>query len=159
MNLIEPSIFMTYRNTLRGASLFGFLALAACAPSSNLVNVRGQDVPTAIFVFFDEDSAIPQTESESVINEAAAFLVQYDNTVARIVGHVAPDEELSSDENQRLDRLRAASIGALLVQFGVQGDRIQPISAGRRENMSTQGGDPSIDRRVDIIFATRPLAN
>lgn len=150
---------MIYSNILSSALLLGFVALAACAPSSNLVNVRGQDVPTATFVFFDEDPAIPQTESEAVINETAAFLVQYDNTVARIVGHVAPDEELSSDENQRLDRLRAASIGARLVQLGVQSDRIQPISAGRRENMSTQGGDPSIDRRVDIIFGTRPLVN
>lgn len=147
---------MTYGNILRSTLLLGLLALAACAPPSNLVNVRGQDVPTAIFVFFDEGSAVPQEESEAAINEAAAFLVQYDNTVARIVGHVAPDEELSSDDDQRLDRLRAASIGARLVQFGVQGDRIQPISAGRRENMSVRGGDPSIDRRVDIIFGTTP---
>lgn len=153
---MESQIFMTYGNILRSTFLLGFLALAACAPPSNLVNVRGQDVPTAIFVFFDEGSAIPQEESEAAINEAAAFLVQYDNTVARIVGHVAPDEELSADDDQRLDRLRAASIGARLVQFGVQGDRIQPISAGRRENMSVRGGDPSIDRRVDIIFGTTP---
>jgi outer membrane protein OmpA-like peptidoglycan-associated protein len=134
--------------------MLGMLALTACAPSSNLINVRGQDVPTAIFIFFDKDSAIPQEESERAINEAAAFLVQYDNTVARIVGHVAPDEELASDPDQRLDRARAAAIGSRLVQYGVQGNRIQPISSGRKENMSGQGGDPSIDRRVDILFAT-----
>ena len=147
---------MTVKVALRGVFLFSILALTACAPSSNLINVRGQDVPTAIFIFFDKDSAIPQEESERAINEAAAFLVQYDNTVARIVGHVAPDEELASDPNQRLDRLRAASIGSRLVQYGVQGNRIQPIVAGRSENMSGQGADPSIDRRVDILFATRP---
>lgn len=147
---------MTVKAALRGIFLLSMLALTACAPSSNLINVRGQDVPTAIFIFFDEDSAIPQEESERAINEAAAFLVQYDNTVARIVGHVAPDEELASDPNQRLDRLRAAAIGSRLVQYGVQGNRIQPIVAGRSENMSGQGADPSIDRRVDILFATTP---
>lgn len=137
----------------------GLLALTACAPSSNLINVRGQDVPTAFFVFFDEDSAIPQSESDAAINEAAAFLVQYDNTVARVVGHVAPDEDLSSDPDQRLDRLRSASIGSRLIQYGVESDRIQPVAAGRGENMSGQGGDPSIDRRVDILFGTRPVTN
>jgi outer membrane protein OmpA-like peptidoglycan-associated protein len=147
---------MSVKLALRGMVVFGMLAMTACAPSSNLINVRGQDVPTAIFIFFDKDSAIPQEESERAINEAAALLVQYDNTVARIVGHVAPDEELASDPDQRLDRARAAAIGSRLVQYGVQGNRIQPISAGRRENMSGQGGDASIDRRVDILFATRP---
>ena len=145
---------MTSQQILRGFFLVSFLALTACAPSSNLINVRGQEVPTAIFIFFDKDSAIPQEESGQAINEAAAFLVQYDNTVARIVGHVAPDEELASDANQRLDRLRAAAIGSRLVQYGVQSNRIQPIASGRKENMSGQGGDPSIDRRVDILFAT-----
>lgn len=145
---------MTFKACRRIAIIFFLFALTACAPSSGLVNVKGRDVPTAVFVFFDKDSPVPQDESESVINEAAAFLVQYDNTVARIVGHVAPDEELSSDEDQRLDRLRAAAIGARLVQYGVQGNRIQPAVAGRRENMSGQGGDPAIDRRVDILFAT-----
>lgn len=147
---------MIGKSALRGLLLFGMLGLTACAPSSNLINVRGQDVPTAIFIFFDEDSAIPQEESERAINEAAAFLVQYDNTVARIVGHVAPDEELASDPDRRLDRARAAAIGSRLVQYGVQGDRIQPVVAGRSENMSGQGADPSIDRRVDILFATTP---
>ena len=67
---------MSVKVALRGMVVFGMLAMTACAPSSNLINVRGQDVPTAIFIFFDKDSAIPQEESERAINEAAAFLVQ-----------------------------------------------------------------------------------
>ena len=136
----------------------GILALAACAPGQNsdLIDVRGQDVPTAAFVFFDEGSAVPQEESEIAINEAAAFLVQYDNTVARVVGHISPSEEVPSDPTQRLDRLRVAAVGARLSQYGVSSERIEAVTAGRQENMSQPGGDTSIDQRVDILFATRP---
>lgn len=140
----------------RAAGLLAILVLSACAPASNLIDVSGQDVPTAVFVFFDAGSATPQAESDIAINEAAAFLVQYDNTFARIIGHVAPDEALSPDANQRLDTLRSTSVGVQLMQLGVGGDRIQQVSAGRGENMSAPGGDPSIDRRVDIIFGTVP---
>lgn len=143
---------------IRGLGLLGVLALAACAPGQNsgLVDVRDQDVPTAIFVFFDQGSTVPQEESEIAINEAAAFLVQYDNTVARVVGHVSPAEEIPSDPTQRLDRLRVAAVGARLSQYGVSSERIEAVTAGRQENMSRPDGDTSIDQRVDILFDTRP---
>lgn len=142
---------------MRGLTLMGVLFIAACAPGQDprLVNVRGQDVPTAAFVFFDEGSAVPQEESEITINEAAAFLTQYDNTVARVVGHVSPAEPVPSDPTQRLDRLRVAAVGARLARYGVSSDRIEAVTAGRQENMSQPGGDTSIDQRVDILFSTR----
>jgi outer membrane protein OmpA-like peptidoglycan-associated protein len=139
---------------MRAVGLTSLLALTACAPASQEINVRGQDVPTAIFVFFDKDSANPQSESMRAINEAAAFLVQYDNTVARIVGHIAPDEPQSPDADRRLDTMRSVAVAALMMQMGVQNNRIQPVSMGYGENMSSSAEDREIDRRVDIIFST-----
>lgn len=128
------------------------LLLAACAPGERLDNVRGQPVPTATFLFFDKDSATLQPDSIPVLRDAAAYLVQYDNTFARIVGHVAPDESTSGAVEQRLDTQRTMTVGTQLMELGVQAGRIQPFSAGRAENMSATAGDVDIDRRVDIIF-------
>lgn len=128
------------------------LIMAACAPRSELIDVRGQPVPTAVFLFFDKDAAQPQADSTPALNEAASFLVQYDNTVARIVGHVAADEALPSDPSQRIDTLRTAAVGSELMRLGVSPDRIQPVNAGRSENMASSGAENAIDRRVDILF-------
>lgn len=134
------------------AGLALLLVISACAPRSELVDVRGQPVPTAVFLFFDKDTAQPQEDSLGALNEAAAFLVQYDNTVARIVGHVAADEPLPSEQSGRIDTLRTAAVGSELMRLGVRADRIQPVSAGRSENMAPSRSEADIDRRVDIIF-------
>lgn len=140
-------------NLIRTVAGLGLLlVMAACAPRSELVDVRGQPVPTAVFLFFDKDSAEPQPDSVEALNEAAAFLVQYDNTVARIVGHVASDEPLPSDQSRRIDTLRTAAVGSELMRLGVLADRIQPVSAGRGENMAPSSSETDIDRRVDILF-------
>jgi len=136
-------------HALVGAVMF---FLAACAPTDRLDNVRGKSIPTATFLFFDKDSATLQPDSIPALREAAAYLVQYDNTFARIVGHVAPDESTSGAVEQRIDTQRTMSVGTQLMELGVQAGRIQPFSAGRAENMSTTAADVDIDRRVDIIF-------
>jgi len=141
-------IFRRPHALLGGLMIF----LAACAPTDRLDNVRGQPVPTATFLFFDKDSATLQADSIPALREAAAYLVQYDNTFARIVGHVAPDEPNSVAVEQRIDTQRTMSVGTQLMELGVQAGRIQPFSAGRAENMSATSDDVDIDRRVDIIF-------
>lgn len=130
-------------------------ALSACAANPGLVDVRGQPVPTAAFLFFDKDSAQPQAESEAALREAAAYLVQYDNTVARIVGHIAPDEPDDLPSEQRLDTLRATAVGTRLMELGVSATRIEPLGAGRGENMSSGPDSADIDRRVDILFGVQ----
>lgn len=145
------------RRTLRGlAAVLSLAAVSACAPGgSGLVDVRGQPVPTAVFLFFDKDSAQPQADSEQALREAAAFLVQYDNTIARIVGHVAPDEAMGGPIEQRIDTQRATSVGTRLIQLGVSPARIEPFSAGRNENMAQGTDSVDIDRRVDILFGVQ----
>jgi outer membrane protein OmpA-like peptidoglycan-associated protein len=139
----------------RLAFVLCMVSLAACAPVDGLVDVRGKPVPTAVFVFFDKDAAQPQVESDAALQEAAAYLLQYDNTVARIVGHLARDEKMAGAVTQRLDSQRAGTVGARLTQLGVAPNRIQPLSAGRKENMAAASDSPDIDRRVDILFGVR----
>lgn len=136
----------------RLAAILCLVSLAACAPVDGLVDVRGQPVPTAVFVFFDKESAQPQVESDAALREAAAYLLQYDNTVARIVGHMARDEKMEGADAQRIDSRRAATVGTRLIQLGVASNRIQPLSAGTSENLAGASGSPDIDRRVDILF-------
>jgi len=131
------------------------LLLSACGTGTQLEDVRGQPVPTATFLFFDKDSGDLQPDSVPVLRQAAAYLVQYDNTFARIVGHVAPDEAIDLPVAQRLDTRRATTVGTQLMQLGVQAERIQPFSAGKNENMSNSPENVAIDRRVDIIFGVR----
>ena len=145
-NLAKPKIL--------AASIL-LAALAACAPGAQLEDVRGKPVPTATFLFFDKDSAELQSDSVPALRQAAAFLIQYDNTYARIVGHVAPDEAVNLPVDQRIDAQRSTVVGTQLMQLGVQAERLQPFSAGQAENMSQPSGDSNIDRRVDIIFAVR----
>ena len=142
------------RHTLRGiCALLSVAVVSACSSAENgLRDVRGQPVPTAVFLFFDKDSAQPQAESEQALREAASFLVQYDNTIARIVGHVAPDESMEGPVEQRIDTQRATSVGTRLIQLGVSPVRIQPFGAGRNENMAQGVESVDIDRRADILF-------
>jgi outer membrane protein OmpA-like peptidoglycan-associated protein len=127
------------------------LSLAAvvggCADTQN---VRGKPVPTAFFVFFDEGSAAPTADSLVVLDEAAAYLKQYDNTAVRVVGHVSPDETQAN-----LDQERASRVAEELVKRGAQPVRMQLVGAGSTENVSGTAGidDTSVDHRVDILFS------
>lgn len=129
------------------------LILSACAQTPT-VDVRDRAVPTAMFVFFDRDQTDIKEDARPVLDEAAAFLTQYPNTQARVVGHLAPDEAKSDDPKDQLDAQRVIAVMSYLFEQGVTGERVQPANRGRAENMSTQGTE-DIDRRVDILFATQ----
>lgn len=124
------------------------LALAGCVGTPN---VKGKPVPTAYFVFFPKDSAEPDEDAKAVFDEAAAYLTQYDNTAVRIVGHVSKDESAA-----QLDQQRASRAAEELAKRGAQPVRMQLLGMGSQENISNDPsvGDPSVDRRVEILFST-----
>ena len=135
--------------TLLGVSI----VVAGCAQTPR-IDVRDRAVPTAMFVFFERDLAEITADARPVLDEAAAFLTQYPNTQARVVGHLAPDEAEVEDPRERLDAKRAISVMGYLFDRGVTGERVQPANRGRAENMSSPGTE-DIDRRVDILFSTQ----
>lgn len=124
------------------------VALSGCV---GMPDVKGKPVPTAFFVFFEKDSATPNAESNPVFDEAAAYLIQYDNTAVRIVGHMATDEKVAD-----LDQQRASRVAEELAKRGAQAVRMKLVGMGAKENLSSDPavGDPTVDRRVEILFST-----
>jgi len=120
--------------------------MSACMQTQN---VRGKPVPTAFFVFFDQGSAEPTKESAAIFDEAAAFLKQYDNTTARVVGHISTEEASAT-----LDQERASRVAEELVKRGAQAARLQLLGVGNTEKITGRNGntDSSMDRRVEILF-------
>ncbi|MEY4982751.1 MAG: OmpA family [Pseudomonadota bacterium] len=118
--------------------------LGACATGPD---VRGKPVPTAYFIFYEKDTVTPTEDASASLDEAAAFLTQYDNTSVRIVGHVSADETVTG-----LDQQRASHVAEELAKRGAQPPRMQLLSVGNAESISTD--DPAADRRVEILFVT-----
>ena len=120
--------------------------MSACTQTQD---VRGKPVPTAFFVFFEEGSAEPMKESAAIFDEAAAYLKQYDNTSARVVGHISTEEASES-----LDQERASRVAEELVKRGALAARLQLLGVGDKEKITGVGGnsDSAVDRRVEILF-------
>lgn len=134
------------------------VALGACAPvMSDLERtVASQDVPTAMFVFFDKDSVTPVEGSDVVFDRAAAVLGVFDNIGVKVVGHKAKDEAARID-GISLDEARARAMVKALTGRGVAGKIVDARSQGTKESMAkAAGGDTSVDRRGEFIFGRLP---
>lgn len=126
-------------------------AISGCADTQS---IRGKPVPTAFFVFFDQDSADPTSDSAVILTEAASYLKQYDNTAVRVVGHTSSDET-----RPNLDQERASRVAEELVKRGAKPARMQLLGVGSTEmvsgsgSSSSSGTDRSADYRVEILFS------
>lgn len=121
--------------------------ISGCADTQS---IRGKPVPTAFFVFFDKGSADPTSDSTVILNEAASYLKQYDNTAVRVVGHTSSDET-----RPNLDQERASRVAEELVKRGAKPARMQLLGVGSSETVSGSDGsaDTSADHRVEILFS------
>jgi outer membrane protein OmpA-like peptidoglycan-associated protein len=123
--------------------------LASCA---QFPPVKDRDVPTAFFVFFDENSAQTVDGSDKILDEVAGFLKFYGDLTVNIVGQRA-ESETSDATDETIDAQRANFVAAQLQTRGVAAERMSVGSKGVSESMaSAAGGDESVDRRVDIII-------
>jgi outer membrane protein OmpA-like peptidoglycan-associated protein len=130
--------------------------LASCA---QFPPVKDRDIPTAFFVFFDENSAQTVDGSDKILDEVAGFLKFYGDLTVNIVGQRAESEtsdatdETSDATDGTIDVQRANFVAAQLQTRGVAAERMSVGSKGVSESMaSAAGGDESVDRRVDIII-------
>ncbi len=136
-------------NWLRSSiALISVVLISGCVGTQD---VRGKAVPTAFFVFFESGSGEPTPDSKVILDEAAAFLKQYDNTSVRVVGHISPDET-----EPHLDQKRASRVAEELVKRGAQPARMELLGVGSTEEISGKDGtnDSSVDHRVEILFNT-----
>lgn len=132
------------------------LLLVVLASCSQVPPVKDRDVPSAFFVFFDENSAKPVEGSTKILDEVSAFLKYYDDLSVSIVGQRAISET-SDKTDGPLDAQRAAVVAAQLQRRGIEIGRMVVDSKDVSESMAAAaGGDNAVDRRVDIMIRIVP---
>ena len=111
---------------------------------------REQDILTATFkgeTFFDTNSFTIKPGGWAEINRVATVLNKYPNTNIQVAGHT---DSLGDEEyNQRLSERRANAVKNALIQYGVNGSRIQAIGYGESLPISS---DNAQNRRVEIVI-------
>ncbi len=78
---------------------------------------------------FASGSAIIQPESNSILDEAAAFLTENPDVIVEIGGHT--DSQGSEESNQALSQARADAVKAALEERGVTNE-LRPVGFGER---------------------------
>ena len=127
------------------------LLLVFLASCSQFPPVKDRVVPTAFFVFFDENSAQAVDGSAKVLDEVAGFLKFYDDLTVNIIGQRAKSETSDATDGL-LDAQRATFVAGQLQTRGVTAQRMSVGSKGVSESMASEaGGEESVDRRVDIM--------
>ncbi len=111
---------------------------------------REQDILTATFkgeAFFDTNSYVIKPGGYTELNRVAAVLNKYPQTRIQVAGHT--DSRGAEDYNQQLSEKRANAVKNVLIQNGVDGNRIQAIGYGESMPVSS---DYARNRRVEIVI-------
>ncbi len=128
--------------------------LSACgvADSELQRSVKNDEVPTAFFVLFEPNSAVPTAGSEKVIREVFLLMSRYKTLSAKVVAHNSTSE-VSPQLGSKLDEQRSTFVVGKLVGQGISAARLGVLNMGAKESMAAiAGGDESVDRRVEIIM-------
>lgn len=151
------------------AGMAAALALAACetvpgegpgegaraapsVPAEPAAETRQTEVPTAYFLFFGPDSIELPPSELIVVQELVGLLGSHRNLRANIVGHRAADER-GQVQGMPIDQARSVYVGELLSANGVDPARLTAAASDTRESVAeAAGGDPDVDRRVDVIL-------
>ncbi len=107
-------------------------------------------------ITFDTDSTYVRSSFRPEINKIARNLQDYPDTTVDVIGHT--DSTGNADYNQALSADRAAAVTDILLQQGVDRNRIVSYGRGEREPVAsndTESGKAQ-NRRVEIII--RPKA-
>jgi len=101
-------------------------------------------------VTFDFGKSELKPQFYRALNNVAATLASYDQTIVEVVGHT---DSIGSDAvNQRLSEQRAAAVGNYLIAQGVQRARFEIHGVGKQypiADNSTEAGR-ALNRRVEI---------
>ncbi|KTG16939.1 MULTISPECIES: OmpA family protein [unclassified Guyparkeria] len=103
-------------------------------------------------ITFQTDSAEIQPQFRRTLNDIAASIQQYPNTVVRVEGHT--DSTGSASYNQDLSVNRAQSVASYLAQSGVSPSRVQAIGYGESRPIATNSTPQgrAQNRRVEILI-------
>lgn len=103
-------------------------------------------------VTFQTNSAQIQPQFRRTLNDVAASIQQYPNTVVRVEGHT--DSTGSASYNQDLSVNRAQSVASYLAQQGVSSSRLQAVGYGESRPIATNSTPQgrAQNRRVEILI-------
>jgi outer membrane protein OmpA-like peptidoglycan-associated protein len=106
-------------------------------------------------VTFDTDSTTVKPGLHAELDRIANVMVRYPDTLIRVEGHT---DSIGSDSyNQDLSERRAANVRNLLVQRGVDFNRLQVIGYGESAPVATNETEAGrqMNRRVEIKVAPK----
>ncbi|HLM53298.1 MAG TPA: OmpA family protein [Pseudoxanthomonas sp.] len=101
-------------------------------------------------VTFDFNQANLKPQFHPALNNVAATLAEYNQTIVEITGHT---DAIGSDAvNQRLSEQRAASVGNYLIGRGLMRERFEIVGMGKNYPIADNGTDAgrAKNRRVEI---------
>ncbi|HET6782593.1 MAG TPA: OmpA family protein [Pseudoxanthomonas sp.] len=101
-------------------------------------------------VTFDFGKADLKPQFYPALNNVAATLAQYNQTIVEVAGHT---DSIGSDAvNQRLSEQRAASVGNYLIGQGLVRERFEIVGMGKNYPVASNETDSgrALNRRVEI---------
>lgn len=101
-------------------------------------------------VTFDFNKADLKPQFYPALNNVAATLREYNQTIVEVTGHT--DSVGSDAVNQRLSEQRAASVGNYLIGQGLMRERFEIVGMGKRYPIASNDTESgrALNRRVEI---------
>ncbi len=121
--------------------------------------VEQEPVPQAVRVEldvkFDFDKATVRPESFNEIRNLADFMQQYPQTTTVVEGHT--DSVGTEQYNQRLSERRAEAVRRVLIEQGVEANRVQSVGYGESRPVADNATEAGrqINRRVEAEVEAR----
>ena len=101
-------------------------------------------------VTFDFGKADLKSQFYPALNNVAATLREYNQTIVEVSGHT---DSIGSDAvNQRLSEQRASAVGNYLIGQGLQRERFEIVGMGKRYPVASNDTDAgrAMNRRVEV---------
>lgn len=112
-------------------AIFGALTIAACTHVPSNIDSN--------HVFFDFDSASISDDARDELESQALYMKKNPDTSVIIEGHC--DERGSTEYNLALGALRAGNAAHVIMQDGIESERIKTISYGKEKPIYTGTGE------------------
>lgn len=111
--------------------IFAAMSIAACTHVPS--NINGNQA------FFDFDSAKISDTARDELESQALYMKKNPDTTIVIEGHC--DERGSTEYNLALGALRAGNAAHVIIQDGVESERIKTVSYGKEKPLYTGTGE------------------
>lgn len=160
---VYPTSNTTYRMTAKGAGGDAISAVTVAvttppppppppaAPKASLEERIAREISD---VYFDYDKSEVREDARATLQRNAdafkSILSDFPSAVISVEGHC--DERGSAEYNLGLGDRRSASVREFLIQVGVPGDRLKPISYGKEKPVCTEANESCWQRNRRAHF-------